>query len=268
VNNLPNFIIIGAMKGGTTSLYRYLASHPEVSVSKRKETDFFLGRHEYRRGLSWYSAQFRKRTTAIGEASPNYTKRHLWDGVPERISRTLPEVKLIYVVRDPIRRILSHYVHNYAHGRERRPFSEATSPESNYVKTSMYAYQLDAFLDYFPLERILIVDSDALRNETSSLLQEVFGFVGVDPDFDVPNIDEKFHVSADKLRRPALVRHVKNRTLRRILHPLLPARLTKPQPFEPPELSPEDSNRLAESLQSDIQRFKELTGMKFDDWPV
>ncbi len=128
------------MKGGTTSLHRYLGSHSEVCISRRKETDYFLGRREYQRGLSWYSSQFNRHATALGEASPNYTKRHLWAGVPERIAQTLPEVRLIYVVRDPIERIVSHYVHNYAHGREKRRFSKAVTSGSNYVKTSMYAY--------------------------------------------------------------------------------------------------------------------------------
>lgn len=259
---------MGAMKGGTTSLHRYLAGHPDVSVSKRKETDFFLGRRDYRRGLPWYSSQFDGRAAAAGEASPNYTKRHLFAGVPGRISRTLPEVRLVYVVRDPIARIRSHYIHNYAHGRERQPFSEAVTANSNYVKTSLYAYQLDAFLDHFPRENVLVVDSDALLGQTSSALREVLEFIGVTPEYEAPNLGKRFHVSTDKRRPSALARHVGHGGLRRALRPLLPARLTEPQPFEPPELSTEGTRRLADALQPDTERLRKLTGMPFGSWPV
>ena len=266
--NYPTFIIIGTMKGGTTSLYQYLATHPEVSVSRIKETNYFLGRHEYQRGSNWYSSLFNEGAKAIVEASPNYTKRHLWPGVAERMVKMLPDVKLIYVVRDPIRRILSHYVHNYVHGRERWPFSEVIVSKVEYIKTSMYAYQLEAFLDYFPLNRILIVDSDALRSETDKTLRNVFQFIGVRSDFKAPNVEEKFHVSANKLRRSALERHVKSPLLRRVLRPFLPSRLSDPQPFNRPVLSTGELDRLADALRPDIERFRTLTGMRFANWSV
>lgn len=268
MSNASNFIIIGAMKGGTTSLYRYLASHPEVSVSRRKETNFFLGRRDYEQGLNFYFSQFDRRATAVGEASTNYTKRHLWAGVPERIAKALPEARLIYIVRDPIERTVSNYVHNYSHGRETRPFSEVLRSKPSYVKTSMYAYQLDAFLEYFPRDNILVVDSDALRNRTSSVLRDVFEFVGVAPDYEVPSINERFNVSKYKKRPSALARHVENDALRRVLRPLLPDRLTEPQLFKPPKLSTEDSKRLAEVLQPDAERFRAITGMTFEHWAV
>lgn len=117
---LPDIIIIGAMKGGTTSLYHYLASHPDVVASRDKETDFFRSRKHFSKGIEWYRQQFRGAGTHALEASPNYTKRHKFRGVPRRMHSVLPEAKLVYVLRDPVERIISHYMHNRHHGRETR----------------------------------------------------------------------------------------------------------------------------------------------------
>ncbi|MEZ5721509.1 MAG: sulfotransferase [Paracoccaceae bacterium] len=84
---LPQFIIIGAMKSGTTTLYRYLDLHPAVEMSRDKETDFFLTEKNRARGLDWYAAQFTSEARVRGEASPNYTKRRDFPGVPERLAR-------------------------------------------------------------------------------------------------------------------------------------------------------------------------------------
>lgn len=265
VGTLPTFIVIGAMKGGTTSLYHYLGHHPEVSVSRIKETDYFLGRHEYDRGLGWYTSLFEENAVAIGEASPNYTKRHMWSGVPERIARVLPDVRLIYVVRDPVERLVSHYVHNYAKGRVSRPISEVATPDSNYVLSSMYAYQLDAYLDHFSKEQILVVDSSDLRDRTVEAMAQIFAFLGV-RDYEVP--DERHHVSARKMRSSVLEQYVAHPRLRRALRPLLPDRLSEPQPFERPDLSAEARRRLASALGPDIERFRSMTGMSFEQWSV
>jgi hypothetical protein len=264
----PTFIIIGAMKAGTTSLYRYLAAHPEVSVSAEKETNYFLGGDEYRRGASWYASLFDATATARGEASPNYAKRHLWPGVPERIAALTPEARLIYTVRDPIARVVSHFAHNRSHGRETRSFSAAITQDPKYAQTSMYAYQLDAFSDHFPREQILTLDAEDLRTATAATLARVLEFIGVDPNFAAPNVDEQFHSSSNRRQKSALQRYVKHPVLRRAIRPFLPARFTERQPFDRPTPSPDDTKRLVEALRPDIERFRRLTGLPFSDWPV
>ncbi len=99
-------------------------------------------------------------------------------------------------------------------------------------------------------------------------MRDVFEFIGVTPNYEVANINEKFHLSTDKTTQSALVRRVEHPGLRRVLRPLLPARLTEPQPFEPPSLSKEDTRRLADTLRTDTERFRTLTGMRFEDWSV
>ena len=108
---LPTFITIGAMKCGTHSLHQYLDLHPEIAMSQRKELNFFLTEAKFAQGLEWYSAQIAGNGTARGESSPNYSKCHMFPGVAERMHATLPDIKLIYLVRDPVERAVSHYVH-------------------------------------------------------------------------------------------------------------------------------------------------------------
>ena len=120
---LPTFLIIGTMKGGTTSLHRYLRQHPDVFMPEQKELNFFLDEYAGRpidppeernwsRGLTWYERQFAgaEDERAVGEASANYTRYPTYPGVAERIAKIVPEMKLIYLMRNPIDRVLSHYL--------------------------------------------------------------------------------------------------------------------------------------------------------------
>ena len=134
---LPTFLIIGTMKGGTTSLHRYLRQHPEVFMPERKELNFFLDEYagppidppeerNWSRGITWYERQFAgaERERAVGEASANYSRYPTYPGVAERIAEVVPQMKLIYLMRNPIDRVLSHYLHDFANGREQRPLHD------------------------------------------------------------------------------------------------------------------------------------------------
>src|ERR1700680_4934439 len=106
---LPNFLIIGAAKAGTTSLYNYLSVHPEIFMSKRKELSFFDPQRRWHLGVEWYKSNFDASYPVNGEASPRYTRYPRTTGVPERIQQTLGTPKLIYILRDPINRLLAQY---------------------------------------------------------------------------------------------------------------------------------------------------------------
>jgi hypothetical protein len=268
VSSLPTFIIIGAMKAGTTSLFRHLGTHPDVSISKRKETDFFVGRHEFERGLDWYGSLFDPSRSARGEASPNYTKRHVWTGIAERIATTLPEVRLIFVARDPIMRITSHYMHNVSKGRENRPFTHAIIENRGYIQTSRYAYQLEPFVEQVARDRIMFIDSDDLSNDTSTTLKAVFDFIGVRADHEVTNLDTRFHMSTDKTRKSVLERRVGNPRVRDLLRPLLPSRLSERQPVQRPRPTATDIDFLTGELRDDVARFRALTGLAFAQWSL
>ena len=272
----PTFLIVGAMKGGTTSLHAYMAEHPQVCMSRRKETDFFIAakrtaiaaKRTAKKDEAWYRRQFRSApdAAAFGEASPNYTKRHLFAGVPEAIrAGCRPGVKLIYVVRDPTLRAVSHWGHNVIMGREAGTAENLAAvcgrPDSNYVKTSRYAHQLEAYLDHWPLDDVLIVRSEELRADTAAKLRECFAFVGVDPDVVIPSASEQLHVSAEKLRKSWLERHVAHKPTRKWLAPVLPASLTERQPVEVPKATAADVANLRDHLYADADRFRSLTGV-------
>jgi len=160
---LPSFIIIGAGRSGTTSLYAYLISHPNVLPAAKKETVFF--NYVYHKNLDWYRMYFPtihelKRTKKFtsqnviisGEATPSYLIDPL---VPKRISYHLPNVKLIVLLRNPIERALSHYYHNIFFGIEKLSFEKAIQRENERINKS-YAKLKDEkivrnknFISYF-----------------------------------------------------------------------------------------------------------------------
>jgi len=191
---LPNFLIIGAAKAGTTSLYHYVASHPEAFMPSRKELSFFCEEFNWKRGIDWYEDHFRGSETAVavGEASPRYTVFPLYGGVPERIAGLIPNARFIYLVRHPIERMQSHYLDNVIHGLEKRPVEAAFSAEPFYLTSSKYALQIEQYLTHFDRSRILIIRSDDMKRDRASTLSRVFSFLGIDPGWTTPVFDEEF----------------------------------------------------------------------------
>lgn len=202
----PNLLIIGAHKAGTTSLHNYLSLHPDIQMSSHKELSYFAGPTDgvtlvsrWSLGEDWYRSNFPGREAVHGESSTSYTSFPLVAGVPERIHRAIPDVKLIYAVRDPIDRFVSHYLHVCGLGRERRGLDEIlTSPrlaESAYMLRSRYWYQLSQYLDWFPAERIHVVALEDLRDRRTETLAGVFRFLEVEEDFRTSAWNEVHNVS-------------------------------------------------------------------------
>jgi len=184
---LPNFLVIGAQKAGTTALHQYLRAHPETLVSRPKELKFFLVEGNWGRGVDWYDQQFvvppgRPEPTAVGESSPDYTRFPRFAGVPERIAAVVPDVRLVYLVRDPVERIRSAYQHALANGVERRPIDVAVRNETSYLDDSRYAAQLDRYLACFDPAQLLVLDSGALRTDRTATLTRVASHLGIDPE--------------------------------------------------------------------------------------
>ena len=204
----PNFLVIGAMKSGTTSLYHYLRAHPDVFMPELKEVDFFTDELNWGKGWKWYARQFEDAPAgarALGEASTSYTKHPRYAGVAERIARYLPQARLIYVVRDPIDRMRSHYQHNVALGEERAPIDEALLENPSYLDCSRYAHQIDRYLEHFPREQILVFSSEALRHERLPTMHKVLDFLEVDRDIDPSTLDEEFYKTEERASVPAPV---------------------------------------------------------------
>jgi hypothetical protein len=272
---LPNLIVIGAQKCGTTSLHAYLDQHPEISMSREKETDFFLWHQD--RGSDWWRTQFRPGTRIRGESSTGYTVYPLTPWVPERIARAQPEARLIYVVRDPIDRMVSAYVHLAAAGKTDRTPSEVFSHprlgESDLVYRGLYAMQLERYLEHFEAEQILVLEYRDLLEDRERTLRRAFRHLGVDEDFSSPEFSIE-HNPSDALRRgvgPARGRSPYELMGRigRLPRPLRGAArrvLTRPTPR--PVIDVDLRRRLGRHFEDDAARLRELTGLKLEHWSI
>ena len=201
---LPSFVIIGAMKGGTTSLYQYMRYHPDVFMPTPKEINFF-NRH-WDAGSAWYEEHFQGSAgaTAVGEASPNYTKAHHWPDTAPRMASMIPDARLIYILREPVERMRSHYQHHVAAGKESRSIDRALREvgdvnTQDYHNTSRYAFQLEQFYSHFSAEQIHVTTTERLRDHRPEVLREIFQFIGVDEEWLPPNIERLAHRTANKI---------------------------------------------------------------------
>ena len=170
---LPDFLVVGTMKGGTTTLWEYLARHPDVFVPAKKELDYFLSEDGWNgHTLEWYRSQFAAAdpSQVVGEVSPNYAKHPAIPGVPARIHRLLPDARLVYILRHPVDRMCSHWIHFLDSGAETRRLEPSLLDQDRYLDVSRYAAQLDQFLAYFARDRILVLLSEALRSDREATL--------------------------------------------------------------------------------------------------
>jgi hypothetical protein len=180
--HLPDFIIIGAAKSGTTSLFMWLTDQPEVSRPRLKEPDFFSKDRTWRRGFDWYGGVLSgaEPATLLGEASTSYTELKYRGTAAARIAETVPDVKLIYVLRHPVERLRSHYRHEVQKGRELLPLAEAVArPENEYVGSSLYFTCLDPYIRLFRREQICVVRFEDLVKPPATAWSAVLAHLGL-----------------------------------------------------------------------------------------
>ena len=276
---LPTFVVIGAMKAGTVSLSHYLDGHPDVFLGrggKFGEPNFFVGERNWPRGRGWYESLFdgAGSAAAIGECSPSYAMAPAFGGVPARMAQLIPKARLVYVVRDPIARMQSMYMHQVSAGRERRR-PEAALLDDRYLEPSRYGFQLAAFLDHFDRSQVLVIASEVLRERPREALSAVFSHLAVDPA--AVDLDQRLrdHRSMDK---PVPRLHDLHLLPRRgvWLEPrwrpdqrtgLARAVTTRPARADDSAISAEFRDRLAERLAPDLRRFGHLLGYQVpSDW--
>jgi Sulfotransferase domain len=282
---LPNFLVIGAMKAGTTSLFHYLGAHPDAYLSPLKEVEFFVDGKNWRRGLEWYRAQFADASSdalAIGEASTAYTKFPEYDGVPERIASVLPDARLIYLVRDPIERIRSHYQHRVLSGAERAPMRTAVLEDPRYIDCSRYAMQLERYLPHFAREQILLVTSEDLRSRRAETIGSVYRFLSLDESVGSDVFAHEFYRSEDRKKYPPVAWWVRRVVKRYVpagkrIKELVDGARPGSRPTANDEARDEPSSftvpndvrrRLAELLHDDVQRLRAHMPPGFDGWGI
>ncbi|MDA3792588.1 MAG: sulfotransferase [Elusimicrobia bacterium] len=215
----PDYLIIGAQKAGTTSLYNYLIQHPSVKPAFKKEIHYFDSR--YRRGNLWYRSFFPykkelRQGEITGEASPSYI---FYPGAAERIyrifSKVKPEVKLIVLLRNPVDRAISASIHQCRSKREDLPFGEAFKAEGErtrrakknikksifkkkkhsrrlrkfaYKERGEYESQLKDYLKYFKRENIFIIFSETFFKNPAGTMKDIYSFLKIDDSFTLKDI--------------------------------------------------------------------------------
>jgi hypothetical protein len=186
---LPNFLVAGVMKCGTSALVRGMASHPDVYFAPGKEVHFFD--REFDRGLDWYESRFAEHggAVAVGEGTPYVGHER----AQKRMLETLDRARIIVILRNPVDRAYSHYWHNRRRGRETLSFGEALAAEQDrltagdgeifgYRLLSRYAEHLEAIDAAAGADRLLVLLNEDLRTDRKHTLDRAWSFVGVHPE--------------------------------------------------------------------------------------
>ena len=294
----PNFLIVGAARSGTSSLYEYMKQHPEVYFSENKEPMFFSF---YQQNVDFkgpgdnlelnrksvtdpeaYKALFRdaRQAKAIGEASANYLYSRT---AADNIKRFIPDVKIIAVLRNPVERAYSSYLYTLRDGREPlSSFEEALAQEDeriqdhwehiwHYRRMGFYHEQLSYYYQQFPADNILVILQEDLKSDTAGVLRTVFEFLEVDAGF-TPDFSVEYNQGGKP--KNAWLNSVLTRPMRikQWLRPLLPRKLLdayihlKHKNLDKPELLPETRQSLRNAYRTDIQQLEQLIHRDLSHW--
>lgn len=201
----PNLFVIGAMKSGTTSLDAYIGSHPSIFMAPYKEPTHFVDGRELKRvsPVLWklgywryrdkYLEQFAEAGDApiLGEASTSYSKLPSITGVAHRIADFNPDARIVYIMRDPIERTISHYWHQVKYHGERLKMLKAVRQQPHYREVSHYAMQLAPFLEVFGPKQVKTLTLEAMRDDAVEVVQDLFRWLGIDPTHVPPRLQHR-----------------------------------------------------------------------------
>ncbi len=216
-----DFVIIGAMKAGTTSLFRYLQVHPDIYMLPEKEEGFFTSEIYLKRGWDAFAQELFKNAPQDklwGKASPVYLPDL---SVPRLMQRLMPNIKVIVLLRNPVDRAFSHYKHNLRYKREDRKFLDAINSQlqeeilqqtrllsgvsanrNSYIVTGEYGRLIQNYLKFIPKEQLLVIFTENLKRFPEKTYIEILKFLEVDTTFIPKNLNHKYHVSSTKTKIP------------------------------------------------------------------
>jgi hypothetical protein len=263
---LPNFIIAGPPKSGTTSLQFYLDKHPDIYVTG--EAHFF--NKNYKKGLEWYESYFNKyqNEKAVGEKSPSY---FFSKDVPSRIKKNLPDVKLLFIFREPIKRAYSQYWHNVRHAREKaatfeiaveNELKDMENDDYIYLKISNYIMHLKTWEKHFPKSKMFFL---TLENLNKDVLREILEFLEVDSSFDFGEL-KKFNIGGS-VRSKSLAKFAQNRLIKKI--PYLSEGIKRGLNMrrgKTPEINPDTRKKLKKLFEPYNIELAEFTGLDLSAW--
>jgi len=276
---LPNLLIIGAQKAGTTTLYRDLLSQPNVFFPYIKEPTCLADDHVLStQGLEEYAELYKKAkdSDVRGDASTGYARIPRFTGVPERASRVLgDDVQLVYLLREPVSRIVSHHHHVVSNERCAATVDEFIHDENHHAITySRYAFQLNAWLQFYPLDRFsVLIFEEYVKNRSHyvEMLSKKLGFQA-----DVSRIDHgaKYNAAKNRSRDKGLIMRFQRTSLYGQIRPLLPVQvrdrlrvmLAPKAPPPPPPPSAQTVEFILESLEDDQRELASILGRAYPIW--
>lgn len=225
---LPHFLIIGAMKSGTSTLQAQLAAQPGVFMTTPKEPNFFSDDDIFARGMGWYQTLYRDAGPGdlLGEASTHYTKLPTYPHTVDRLAAAVPAPRLVYVIRDPVERALSQYLHEWSRGHVGRDVAQAFAEHPEFVAYSRYPMQIAPFIDRFGKDSILLSSLEALKADPAAELARIGSHIGLSRPAEWDFERKAENVSAERVRPLPFHRVlVNNPVARRLRHALVPRSL-------------------------------------------
>jgi hypothetical protein len=263
---LPNFLGVGAARAGSTWIARNLEQHPDIYLPRAKELNFF--NFYYGKGLEYYEGQFSgwSGEAAVGEISPEYFHNEF---VASFIKKSLPDVKIIVSLRNPIERAYSHYWNLRATFPDERnlSFEERLQVPSDVTKAGFYYDHLMRYYGLFPKDKILVLLFDDLKKDPGAFLRGILSFLGVDPDWVSPLVHYRINVASSyrDLARSKSVWHL-CRVLRRAKAHKLASRLERMNRTELPAMNQETKEWLVELYRDKNEMLQELISRDLSEW--
>jgi len=280
-DRLPNLLVVGATKAGTTSMHNYLAVHPEIEVSAEKEMRFFTD-PDCRAWVGRYQEHFATGTRYRAESTPFYSKTPAFPGVVDRMADLVPDARIIYLVRDPVDRIVAEFVEqvqwNAASGELADVLADPLEPTNALVASSRYGSQLDDYLRRFPRDRVLVLDLADLAEDVVATMGRVFAFLGLEVPADLsPETLTRHNTLEEKVALPPWLMAVRRgplvRAWRRL--PERPRHLVSHLAWRRtgakvarPTLDEDTLAKLREALRPEVERLRELTGQAYAGWSL
>jgi hypothetical protein len=269
----PDFIVIGAMKSATTTLHEQLARQPRLFMSRPKEPNYFSDDENYARGPGWYASLYTEVADdqLAGESSTHYTKLPTYPHTVRRMVEALPRVKLIYVMRHPLARLASHYLHEVTVGRITIGIEQAIERYPELVDYGRYSMQLEPYLRAYGPEAILPVFFDRLVGEPQEQLDRLGRFLGLAESLRWDHTLKPRNVGRERLRRSRfrdlLVRTPGLSTLRRACVSRSLAERVKSLwqiGVDPPMIPPALEPRLRDIYDQDLRRLGSWLGLELN----
>jgi hypothetical protein len=266
---LPNFLVVGAEKAGTTTLAALLGQHPDIFMSDPKEPMFF-SHHNWDKGLSWYESLFDSADgyTAVGEASPGYTWAPMDTKPPKRINECLGDIKYIYILRHPIERMISQYRHAifWRWIPDKTSFGEALEKVQAIVNCSRYYYQIEQYLPYTLKNRWHIILLEDLIQNPDVVQKTIFKFLGVRQQIAIQLPAKNVTILKYRMPKWPLLGTIPELLLPASVNQLLKKLLVKiiGKKIDRPNISKDVLRKLTEEIRPDVQKLSQYCNRDFE----